>query len=238
MQRRDVLLKSAATIALDVPTTVVAGQELQINVEVSNVGTGHSLPSGFSQERQCWIEVIVKDGNGDMVYQSGYLIDKPHTETGEDTADGNLHDEDLENIIVELDALGDVTSFEHGDDYDQRHASPSVNTGLRNFGNEFEKLNEETGEHEEVFIPFTATHMNNSFSLPALTTERVPYDVLIPDDSQSPLQITARLRFRPFPPRFLRLLAEIRPDLVDEALVDRNVIIEMAEATPLTVTVQ
>jgi hypothetical protein len=238
MQRREVLLQSAATINLRGPTTVVGGEELQISVDVSNAGTGHNLPSGFSQERQCWVEVIVKDGDGATVYESGYLVDKAHPETGEMSPDGKLHDEDLENIIVELDPLGNVISNEHGPDYNQRHGDPLVNTGLRNFGNEFEILNSVTGEHEEAFIPFGATHMNNSFSLPPLTTEEVLYDVPLDSEIEGPLTITARLRFRPFPPRFLRLMAEHRPDLVDEALVDRNTIIEMSEAIPLTVTVQ
>lgn len=238
MQRRDALLKSAATINLHGPDTVIAGGELQISVDVTNVGTGHNLPSGFSQERQCWVEVIVKDGNGDTIYESGYLKDKPHPETGEMSADGNLHDEDLDNVDVVLGPLGNVISLAHGDDYDQRHGDHPVNTGLRNFGNEFERLNPDTGEHEEIFIPFGATHMNNSFSLPPLTTEKVLYDVSIAAGTPGPLYVTARLRFRPFPPRFLRLLAQHRPDLVDEALVDRNVIVEMASATPLSVLVQ
>ena len=126
----------------------------------------------------------------------------------------------------------------HGDDYDQRHGDHPVNTGGRNFGNEFEMLNTATGEHEGIFIPFGATHTNNSFSLPPLTTEEVLYDIPVDLGTSGPLSITARLRFRPFPPRFLRLLAQHRPDLVDEALVDRNVIVEMAEAAPLTVAVQ
>jgi hypothetical protein len=67
MQRRDALLKSAATIGLRGPTSVDAGEKMRISVDVSNVGTGHSLPSGFSQERQCWVEVIVKDGNGGII---------------------------------------------------------------------------------------------------------------------------------------------------------------------------
>ncbi len=237
LQRRDALLKAAATISLDGPVIALEGRKLRINVDVANVGTGHNLPSGFSQERQCWVELIVRDGSGAIAYQSGWLVDKPHPETGEMAADGNLDDEDLENIIVKLDALGNVISLEHGPDYNQRHRSYPVNTGLRNFANEFERLNPQTGEHEEVFVPFYATHMNNSFSLPPLTTERIPYDILIPEGTQGPLQITARLRFRPFPPRFLRLLAGHRPDLVNEALVDRNIIVDMAEATPLDIPV-
>jgi hypothetical protein len=45
-----------------------------------------------------------------------------------------------------------------------------------------------------------------------------------------PLHVIAQLRFRPFPPRFLRTLAQARPDLVSEDTVDRNRIVDMAEA--------
>jgi hypothetical protein len=235
-QRRDDLLKSAAAIGFSAPTTVGAGEVLPITVDVTNIGTGHNLPSGFSQERQMWVELIVTDGDG-IIYQSGYLQDSAHPETGESIPDGNLHDEDLQNIIVVLDPeTGEATTLEHGPDYNLRHDHPPVNLGIAYFGNEFIRV---TGvEEEEVFIPFLANHMDNSHSIPALETESVQYDVPIPAGTTGPISITARLLFRPFPPRFLRFLAQVQPNLVDEALVDRNVIIEMAEATPVDVLIQ
>ena len=38
-----------------------------------------------------------------MLYQSGYVVDKPHAETGELAPDGNLNDEDLEHIHAVVD---------------------------------------------------------------------------------------------------------------------------------------
>jgi hypothetical protein len=237
-QRRDDLLKSAATIDLSAPLTVTGGDVLPITVDVTNIGAGHNIPSGFSQERQMWIELIVADAGGEIIYQSGYLQDSAHSETGELTPDGNLHDEDLQNLIVVIDPeTGEATTLEHGPDYNLRHGNSPVNLGLANFGNEFIRVGS-TGEEEEVFIPFLADHMDNSHSIPPLETESVRYDVLIPVGTTGPISITARLRFRPFPPRFLRLLAQARPDLVDEALVDRNTIIEMAATAPHSVMVQ
>ncbi len=238
-QRRDDLSKSAASIELSAASTVAGGEVLPITVDVTNVGAGHNIPSGFSQERQMWVELIVAEAGGGIIYQSGHLEDNSHPETGELVPDGNLHDEDLQNLIVVLDpATGEATTLEHGSDYNLRHDHPPVNLGLANFGNEFIRVDPSTGEEEEVFIPFLANHMDNSHSIPPLETESVLYDVLIPAGTTGPISITARLRFRPFPPRFLRLLAQVRPDLVDEALVDRNRIIEMAATAPHSVRVQ
>ncbi len=224
-QRRADLLRAACTLELDAPDTVQPGDILPITIAVTNVGAGHHVPTGFSQERQMWIELVVSDATGALIYQSGDLLDQPHPETGENTADGSLDDEDLQNLIGSIDPVTLEADIVPGPDADQR---PAVNLGLANFGNEFKRMTPD-GTHE-VLIPFLANHMDNSHSIPPLQTARVPYDVPLPATVQSPLHISARLRFRAFPPRFLRTLAQARPDLVDEELVDRNRIVDMAEA--------
>ena len=82
------------------------------------------------------------------------------------------------------------------------------------------------------------THTDNSHSIPALETEDVAYDVIVSAETIGPIQVTARLRARAFPPRFLRALAAGRPDLVNEIMVDRNRIVEMVSAPPATIQVQ
>ncbi|MBX3230966.1 MAG: hypothetical protein KIT84_36515 [Labilithrix sp.] len=49
------------------------GSRLEVPVELQNVGAGHRVPAGFSQEREIWIEMTVKDGRGDVVYEVGKL---------------------------------------------------------------------------------------------------------------------------------------------------------------------
>ena len=52
-----------------------------------------------------------------LLYQSGYLIDKPHPETGETAPDGNLSDEDLEHVIAIVNPFThDNEIFEEGTD--------------------------------------------------------------------------------------------------------------------------
>ncbi len=65
--------------------------------------TGHRLPAGFSQERTVYVQLAVTDDNGFLLYQSGYLVDKPHPNTGEMAPDGNLDDEDLEHLHAVVD---------------------------------------------------------------------------------------------------------------------------------------
>jgi hypothetical protein len=185
-----------------------------------------------------WIELTVKDSTGNVVYKSGHLTDKAHPETGEMAPDGNLDDEDLENLIVVLDpASGEAITLEHGEDYNERHGHPPVNLGLANFGNEFLRVDTSTGEEEEVFIPFLANHMDNSHSIPPLETASVPYDVNVPAGTPGPLTVKARLRFRAFPPRFMRILSQVKPDVVTEEMVDMNVVIDMVEAPVTSVPV-
>ena len=43
------------------------------------------------------------DDNGFLLYQSGYVVDKPHPNTGEMAPDGNLDDEDIEHVHAVVD---------------------------------------------------------------------------------------------------------------------------------------
>jgi mono/diheme cytochrome c family protein len=254
VQRRQQLLESAATISVSAPAAVAAGETASIMVDVKNVGAGHNIPSGFSQERQMWVELIVSDANGTL-YESGTLVDTAHPETGELLPDGNLDDEDLRNLVgpdgVSSGVIDPVTleaNVIHGPDYNERHAHPPVYKGLANFGNEFIRIPTENGTpkrdsdghfvEDEVFMPFLSTHTDNTFSIPPLETERVRYDVTIPASAAGPISVSARLRFRALPPRFLRALAQGRPDLVNEKMIDRNRIVEMATAGQVTIQLQ
>ena len=72
--RRDVLLRHTFRLALDAPRRL--GDELSIPVVLENVGAGHKVPAGFSQEREFWIQLEVRDAGGRLVYEVGKL-DRP-----------------------------------------------------------------------------------------------------------------------------------------------------------------
>jgi eukaryotic-like serine/threonine-protein kinase len=77
--RRDQLLRSAVSFSFDAERK---GDELHIPVSIANVGAGHRVPAGFSQEREIWVELEVRDAQGDLVYQVGHVS----------RADEDLHD--------------------------------------------------------------------------------------------------------------------------------------------------
>jgi Cytochrome c554 and c-prime len=215
-QRRDDLLRAACTMRLELPAAASAGT-LPVTVAVTNTGAGHNVPSGFSQERQMWIELTVTDADGTVVYRTGHLVDSAHPETGELVPDGSLDDEDLGDWVGTMDPVTLEADLLPGPDPD-----------LVDFHNKF--LRAGAGGTEEVLAPFLATAMDNTGAIPPLATVRGRWDVPVPAGVHGPLRVTAQLRFRAFPPRFLRALAGARPDLVDEALVDRNRIVDMAAA--------
>ncbi len=98
--RREALLQQAARIDAS-PTDASASLGEDLVVRVNAVGlSGHRFPAGFSQERTAYINLTVTDDNGFLLYQSGYVVDKPHPDTGENAPDGNLNDEDLEHVHV------------------------------------------------------------------------------------------------------------------------------------------
>jgi hypothetical protein len=101
--RRQNLLENAARV--DVSQTdpqAVLGQPFTVRLNAVGL-SGHRYPAGFSQERTAYVQMSVKDANGFVLYQSGYLVDKPHPDTGENAPDGNLDDEDNEHIHVVVD---------------------------------------------------------------------------------------------------------------------------------------
>lgn len=64
-------LNSAASVTVSAPVSV--GNNLEFNVVVSN-HTGHKLPSAYPS-RRLWLHVLVKDGAGQVIFESG----KPDT---------------------------------------------------------------------------------------------------------------------------------------------------------------
>lgn len=228
MQRREQMLRAACTLTLEgTPETLAVDSDvIPIRVVVTNTGAGHRVPAGFSQERQVWVELVVSDDAG-VIYESGYLRDQAHPETGELEPDGLLDDEELNDhhFDIDLDTLDTV--YHKGPDYDQR---PEVNLGLANFQNKFIRIGDD-GTWESVLNPLLADHMDNSNSLDMLVPTPVLYDVPVPERGiVGDIRVSARLRYRAFPPEFLRVLAIREPELVSEAIVDRNTIVDMAEA--------
>ncbi|MBK6686159.1 MAG: hypothetical protein IPG45_16920 [Deltaproteobacteria bacterium] len=232
-QRREQMLRAACTLSLSgTPTEVPADQGvLGIRLMVTNVGAGHRVPSGFSEERQVWIHLVVRDQAG-LVYESGGLVDRPHPETGEVLADGRVDDEDLQDKLRDVDPATLTSVDQDGPD---RSLRPTQELGLINFQNAFLARNA-AGEWVEVINPLLAETIDDRRSLPPQVGVPLRYDVPLSRRLVGPVQVTATLRFRSFPPYLLRALARRHPELLSEQHVDRNLVVDMAEARATIVT--
>ncbi len=71
--RREQLLRNTFKLSIASANARRIGSRLEIPIEIQNVGAGHRVPAGFSQEREVWIELTVRDGRGAIVYEVGKI---------------------------------------------------------------------------------------------------------------------------------------------------------------------
>jgi eukaryotic-like serine/threonine-protein kinase len=69
--RREQLLRHTFRFAVGAATRI--GTHLEIPIEIENTGAGHRVPAGFSQERETWVELVVRDARGSVAYEVGTL---------------------------------------------------------------------------------------------------------------------------------------------------------------------
>lgn len=62
-QAATALLKNAAKIKVETQEIVAPGSAAKAKVSVSNVGAGHSIPTGLTDVRQMWLVIEAVDGN-------------------------------------------------------------------------------------------------------------------------------------------------------------------------------
>lgn len=68
---RTAMLQAAVTLALDeTPAQAARGGDFEVRAWLENVGAGHNVPAGFSQEREVWVELVVHD-EGRVCAQDG-----------------------------------------------------------------------------------------------------------------------------------------------------------------------
>ncbi len=207
--RRQDLANAAARINLSqTDSTAQVGQTFTVRLEAVAL-TGHRFPAGFSQERTAYAQLSVTDNNGFLLYQSGYVVDKPHPNTGENAPDGNLNDEDLEHVHAIVDS-GGISSpytsgtginggnnlvFEDGpDDGPDARVFEGAPEGLVLFRNELTHIflpgqptghGTATGVHfEETFQAALANSVDNFRSLQPLQPRTYDYEIELPTQQE------------------------------------------------------
>jgi hypothetical protein len=66
-------LKAAASIDIKGPESASRGETFTATVTVTNIGAGHKIPTGLTEMRQMWIEVVATDANGNYLFSSGFV---------------------------------------------------------------------------------------------------------------------------------------------------------------------
>ncbi|GJM09136.1 MAG: cytochrome c [Lysobacteraceae bacterium] len=74
-QWAEAMLQQAAELSIESVAYDSATGQGSLSVRVVNQ-SGHKLPSGYAEGRRMWIQVVVKDGNSDIVWQDG-VFDEP-----------------------------------------------------------------------------------------------------------------------------------------------------------------
>lgn len=87
-QRRDLLLGRTFEFQIDGATR--RGDRLEIPIVLENVGAGHRVPAGFSQEREFWVHLVVRDADGRVLYEVGRV----------DRSDEDLRDKTFVRVNV------------------------------------------------------------------------------------------------------------------------------------------
>lgn len=85
------LLDQSAAVHLEAPATVPLGRTFDVTVTIDNRIPAHNLPTGSTFNRQVWLELIARDGEGNVLYSTGDL-----------DANGDLRD-----VWSALDPFGD-----------------------------------------------------------------------------------------------------------------------------------
>lgn len=85
-KKRLQLLRNAARICVNAPPHARPGHKLHVRVDVTSTTAGHSFPTGFTAERQAWVQLTVSDPAGKLIFASGNL------DHNGDLRDGHSHE--------------------------------------------------------------------------------------------------------------------------------------------------
>ncbi|MFN8178142.1 MAG: FlgD immunoglobulin-like domain containing protein [bacterium] len=67
----DNLQNRSANLGLSVPSRLAGSGNVTAKVRVTNL-TGHKLPTGYPEGRRMWLSVLVQDGDGNTLFESGH----------------------------------------------------------------------------------------------------------------------------------------------------------------------
>lgn len=189
--KRYELLRNAACIKVSAPHRARPGERVTIRVDVTSKTAGHSFPTGFTAERQAWVQVTVLDPSGRPVFLSGDLdnnadLRDEHSHLVEsDKLKADKHLLNFQNKFTALTAFGT-----------DRTVALSVNRHLAPIN----ILRPAPGVAASFGRPETFRIAKGS--LPPLATVGQTYPIHLPDMPGN-YSVDVRLNFRHLPPVLL-----------------------------------
>merc|ERR1712000_533539 len=70
------------SLELAAPEKVVPGDQIQVKAVITSNKVGHDFPTGPLDIIQSWVELVVKDTQGNVVYKSGTVDEKHFIQKG------------------------------------------------------------------------------------------------------------------------------------------------------------
>lgn len=186
------LFRNALNLKVQQAAEVEPGSTLKVVAAVTNVFGGHQVPTGFTAERQIWLEVLLRDAKGKLLYASGDL------DHYGDLRDAHSLEVEHGKVAVDKDLFNLQAKFM-----------------VRNFaGTETENLDPinrlvspvpvnrpPSGMSALLGSPFGARVSKKG--IPPRASKKATYRISVPDGTEGPLALTVRLRARHIPPHFL-----------------------------------
>lgn len=227
---RKAMLGQAAQLTIS--PGALAGDAGAVDVSITNSGTGHSLPTGFAFARQMWVELVVKDADGNVAFSSGSIA-----KDSQDLCDAEVlasplaarlegcATKDPQLVAFQLKLVDAITA-----------TTTASGVAVRDTANEL--VPRATDTAQEVFLQHAtggAVPRLRSVdgvqlgAIPPGVTRSFGYGFTIPAAARRPLRATARLLFRNLPPYFIRALFAGQPAASE--IVERLKVIEMAAAS-------
>jgi hypothetical protein len=108
------LLKKAASLEARLAINASDPSKLVATIVITNTGAGHHLPTGANDLRQMWLELTLRDNNGQVVWSSGTLdkygtLDPAAVQFHKVLGDANGHPIDLHRIWIATQVLTDTS---------------------------------------------------------------------------------------------------------------------------------
>ncbi len=205
----DLLQNQSAGVDVSVPTVVGAGEELDFVVRVTNL-TGHKLPTGYGEGRRMWLHVVIRDGEGSEIWESGAWSPS----TGELSQDDQLQIYEVQQGIWNYNGTGgcDVESAATG-----HHLFHFVKNDCVALDNRIPPLGF-TGatdlETQPVGYAYPETAPGSGI---LVNYDDVGYKVKVPESTPSPVSVEATLRYQTASKEYIEFL---RDEAIDNSFPD------------------